>query len=124
MQNNFKKDKNMDSLKNLLSTLKNIRHIKLILAFLAVGILLCIYSPVNTLHSERRDIEATISELLYEFCGADAYVCVESDSLNEPVGVVILLPGANDGTRLKINEMLVSLYNIPSNRIYIGEKFT
>lgn len=114
----------MDTVKNLISSVKKIKHIKLILVAVAVGVFLCIYSPPASSPSGVGDFENTISELCHELCGTTPYVSVESDSFGAPSGVVVLLTKANDNVKLKITEMLVCLYDIPANRIYIGEKFS
>lgn len=112
------------SFKDALAYLGRMKNIGLIVAAVILGIFLCTIdsdfslNKSNSISSTERDI----AELCREVIGSEPYVSVNTDSIGSITGIAIVIDGKeNDSVKLRITEMLATLYSISSSRIYVTE---
>ena len=112
------------SFKDALAYLGRIKNIGLIAAALILGKFLCTIDSDFSFNNSGgvNSTEKDIAELCREVIGSEPYVSVNSDQLGTITGIAIVIDGKeNDSVKLKLTEMLATLYSISSSRIYVTE---
>ncbi len=109
------------TLKDSLAQLKRVKNLGLISAVLVIGILLCMAGDITSLNSgSGKTVKADIERLCVELTGNKVYVSVNTDHSDRLVGIAVILKEGDSATlRLKLTEMLSTLYAIPASRIYV-----
>ncbi|MBQ7821940.1 MAG: hypothetical protein IJ391_06645 [Clostridia bacterium] len=107
------------SLKEIFGKLARVKNIGLISAILVLGILMCTLDSLPA-HDTGGGVERDIAKLCSQVIGEKPYVSVNTDGSGSIVGIAVVFDGAEQpDVKLKITEMLSTLYDIPSSRVYV-----
>lgn len=106
---------------DILAGLRRKKGIGVILFAVVLGVMLCLIAP-----SQSKSVESTarcekkIAQLCLAAVGSEPYVSVNRDTDGTVIGVVVVLERGDEPTaRLRVTEMISTLYSIPSSHVYV-----
>lgn len=106
---------------DILAGLKRKKGIGVIMLAVLLGVMLCLITPSQSTSGESAaKCEKKIARLCFAAVGSEPYVSVNRESDGTVVGVVVVLERGDDpATRLKVTEMISTLYSVSSSHVYV-----
>lgn len=104
-----------------LSKLSGFKSIGVASIILLIGIFFCLIEPhADVYNAPDVDYEKEIVRLCTETVGQKPYVSVDYEKSGEISGVAVIVDSGDNATvRLKLTEMISTLYALPYSRIYV-----
>ena len=106
---------------SFISYLREKKRLWLIVAVLAIGILLVLFGGTDIGHSESDDTETRVKELCERIDGVyDVHVMIVSHDETHVEGIAVVCDGGdNAAIKLKLTELLCSLFKIPASAVSV-----